>query len=216
MRAAPATVCAASASALSRGSPAATAPSASASIARNTYAGPLPLSPVTASIMRSSTGSASPATAPPRVAQPAAAQSCQHCLGAPVQTESAADVRAAARAQALVRAAGAAGAPRAAAARERARARLFNPTLHHPTLPLTVTPGRAPTEEKSANARSPSSSVAWLPSTYALAACPIRHGVLGMTRTTRVPCAAPPVRQRACPAGLRLRAHARRARQRPV
>ena len=63
MRAAPETVCAASASALSRGSPAATAPSASASMARNTYAGPLPLSPVTASIMRSSTGMASPALA---------------------------------------------------------------------------------------------------------------------------------------------------------
>ena len=60
MRAAPDTVCAASARALSRGSPAATAPSASASMARNTYAGPLPLSPVTASIMRSSTGMARP------------------------------------------------------------------------------------------------------------------------------------------------------------
>lgn len=60
MRAAPDTVWAASARALSRGRPAATAPSASASMARNTYAGPLPLSPVTASIMRSSTLTAKP------------------------------------------------------------------------------------------------------------------------------------------------------------
>ena len=47
--------------------------------------------------------------------------------------------------------------------------------------------GSAPTEEKSAYALSPSSSVAWLPSTYADAAWPMRQGVLGMTRTTRVP-----------------------------